>query len=363
MPGYLTDHGYRHDIFISYAHGPAFGDVAPLRDWSRQYHELLVANLRLMDIDPISVYLDGNRDRDDAIDPLDELGAQLADAVGGSAMLQVHLSNRYLRSEWCKRELAAWAESLPGKAGAKDRRISVTRLMDTGQAPWPDLLQPGGNQLPGVAYFTPGEDGPWGLNLDFEGKAPNDEFARAILLEVGAIRKRLQELRDELLKQAAAKSQLRNLEGPGQKTIYLHGREAQRREWDATRRELGTLNVEIRPSGPAPDDDDPVRWDKLSNVASRCDAMLMVGADRFELDDDLDLVGRERRALIQARFSRYLPCAVVDRANLRSEAFVRAASRRDVAWLNGQGANWQNQVQAWLADSTAATADKYGLPA
>ena len=89
--------------------------------------------------------------------------------------------------------------------------------------------------------------------------------------------------------------------------------------------------------------------------------MLLVGADQFELDDDLDVIGRDQRNLIQARFQRYLPCAVVDRKGLRSDAFVDAATIRGIEWLDGTRSDWTSEVPPWIARSAATAAAKYGV--
>ena len=355
---------FRYDVFISYAHGPR--DAAgrgPLKRWSHQFRDLLETNLEYFGIDPARIFFDDGARLDERLDPHAALATQFGEELAASAMLQVHVSPPYLKSEWCGRELAAWTAALPRKPGGPDRRISLIRVGDTADAPWPEALAPGGTQLPGVRFHDEGVVYPWGWNLDYDGAAPTAMFSDALTTTAAFLAKRIKEIQDDMQRRAAEARQVRMLEGgtAGVKSVYLHGRERESALWQRTADDLRRLDVEVRPFNPAPDDDEGQEWESLSKVASRCEAMLLVGGDRYDLDADLDVVGRDRRNYIQAKFRKFLPCAVIDRANLGNAGFVRAAQLRGIDWLDAGRADWGDAFRSWLGDAAQRAAAKYGL--
>lgn len=358
---------FAYDLFISYAHGPV-GETGrgPLQSWSRQFQQLLKLNLPLLGVDPARIYFDNGTRAEDRVDSLAPLDEQFAAALKKSAMLQVHVSNHYLKSKWCAKELAAWLACQPTKPGSADRRISLIRVGDTGDKPWPDALQPGGTQLPGPFFHDRGTPVPWGLNQDFEQNVPSPAFNTALINEAGAIARRIEELKGELRRRAAEERQVR-LMAAGAATgapppIYLHGRARERPLWDKVAADLTTVGMEIRPSRPAPDDDEQTPWGNYSKVASGCVAMVLVGNDPSDLDVELDVIGRDRRNYIRSRFGKFLPCAVLDRAGLKTPQAERSARLRDVDWLEAGHDDWPLTFKSWL-ETTAArvTADKYGV--
>jgi hypothetical protein len=361
MTCYLARHGFAHDIFISYAYGPKDGDYAPLQHWSSQFRTQLKLSLELEGIEPLGIWFDDTRDSDHGIDALQTLGKQFTEHIAASALLQTHVSSFYLTSDWCADELAKWVETLPAKLGGKDRRISVVRVGDTTGKAWPDALAPNGDPLAGHQFHEPSSKVPLGINKDWRNLAPCDKFNKQMLNLASVLSKRLMELGQELDQRQAEIDQVKDLRSGNPRSIYLHGRASHRAEWGETRDQLLGLGMEVRPLTPAPDDDEGPAWPKLTSIASRCQAMLLLGADEFELDDDLDVIGRDQRNLIQARFQRYLPCAVVDRKGLRSEAFVNAAAIRGIEWLDGTRSGWTADVSPWIARTAEIAARKYGV--
>lgn len=359
---FLAEHGFTHDIFISYAHGPRNSEGhSPLQSWSRQFRNLLESNLQMFGVSPVGLWFDDSDDHDRRLDPNEDLDEQFTRLIRGAAMLQVHVSDHYLASLWCRRELQKWVESLPDKPGAKDRRISVIRLTDTLGREWPEPLAPHGEQLPGIIFHGPGDRVPMGFNLNWGGNAPSQEFNTQIINVAAVISRRLQELDEQLKRQRVAQSQVSQLKSGAPEAIYLHGRASHAAEWRRTREELLDLGLEVRPTAPAPDDDEGSAWTSLSRIASRCDAMLLLGADRYELDDDLDVIGRDQRSYIEARFQRYLPCAVVDCSGIGDDAFMSAARTRGIDWLDATRNGWNRDVPPWLAHAAGTAARKYGV--
>jgi hypothetical protein len=92
----------------------------------------------------------------------------------------------------------------------------------------------------------------------------------------------------------------------------------------------------------------------------RCDAMLLVGVEGFAVDDDIDLIGRDRRNYIRSRFQKYLPCAIVDCARISTPTRVRAAQNRGIEWLDWN-AGLPGRLRVWLQQSSERAADSYGV--
>jgi hypothetical protein len=361
-PAQFSD-AFRYDLFISYAHGlPGPNGDGPLKRWSRQFRDLLEENLSFLSGSPARIFFDDGSRADESLDPLATLETQFGEKLAQSAMLQVHMSKYYLRSKWCGRELARWLESLPDKVGGPDRRISVVRLSETGDIAWPDALAPSGTQLPGNRFHDRESELPWGFGRDFS-TAPTEAFNAELITTAGVIHRRLTEIREAFDRRAAEAAQVRALDAgtSGVRSVYLHGRQREKEIWSRTAEELTRLDVEVQPFQPAPDDDEGETWNTLSKVASRCEAMLLVSADPFELGADLDMIGRERRNYIQSKFRKFLPCAVVDRTGLKNDLFLRAAKLRGIDWLDAQTPGWGGSFQSWLVDAAKRTAAKYGI--
>ncbi|WBH16815.1 hypothetical protein [Sphingomonas radiodurans] len=356
---------FRYDLFISYAHGPRLPNGhGPLKRWSKQFRDLLEVNLSLYLGRPARIFFDEGERLNESLDALASLETQFAQDLAHSAMLQVHVSRPYLGSKWCAHELNGWLAGLPTKLGGVERRISVVRVGDTGDIVWPEALAPGGTQLPGNRFHDEGSIVPWGMNLDFEGDAPSPAFSAELINTAGVIHRRLMELDSEARRREAEAQQVRALDAgiTGVRSVYLHGREREADWWNRTADELTQLDVEVQPiTGPAPDEDEGDVWRSLSRVASQCEAMLLVGGNAYELAADLDVVGRDRRNFIQSKFSKFLPCAVVDRTGLKNDRFLRAAKLRGIDWLDARTPEWGDGFRGWLGDAARRTANKYGI--
>ncbi len=111
-------------------------------------------------------------------------------------------------------------------------------------------------------------------------------------------------------------------------------------------------------------DDDSRKRNEYARLASRCDAMVLVGADGLNLDFDLDVVGRERRNFIASKYRKYLPCAVFDRrGNLARPARVSNARRFGIDWIDPNACDWPDYIKVWLQSSAEKVRQRYGLDA
>jgi hypothetical protein len=145
----------QHDIFVSYAHGPAPWDL--LGDWSRRFKVLLQSHLdHLMGTkDPnrrVSIWMDqtlsGNQ-------PLTD---EIRDAVQHSALLLVIMSRYYFETDWCADEARWFAEAAAATGGHRDH-IFVVRAEPTRETLWPPSLRDSsGHVLTGYKFFTSSDE-------------------------------------------------------------------------------------------------------------------------------------------------------------------------------------------------------------
>jgi hypothetical protein len=335
-----------------------------LKDWSAQFVDLLSNNLATVLRQPVSVFLDNSRRHENAIDRLAPLDDQLKEKIKNSALLHVHMSPHYLHSKWCAKELELWAALQTCKPGSGERRIAIARVLETDHKDWPQTLKDAaGEAIPAWWFHPRGEDEfPHGWSLDWNGRAPNKDFSEAMNNLTGALRRRLLELNEELTRQERERRQVAALQAGQVAAIYLYGRVEHRARWDETAGHINDVGLEVKPGEPEPataDEDERLR-ENLARIASRCDAMLLVGAEGFALDDDIDLIGRDRRNFIRSRFQKYLPCAVIDCAGIGTPPRVRAARNRGIDWLDANN-GWPGSLKGWLRQASARAADSYGL--
>jgi hypothetical protein len=135
-------HGYEFDLFLSYAHADVDGTgESPLKTWSQQFYRSLLATLRSFQLEPLPrIFLDEAPRQENALNRAAHLGPELIETVGKSALLQIVMSPQYLKSEWCRRELQAFVDSLPDKKGSAKDRIIIAKAIETEGQAWPEAL-------------------------------------------------------------------------------------------------------------------------------------------------------------------------------------------------------------------------------
>ena len=368
MTAYLAKHGYLHDVFVSYSHGDFDqAGTSLLKDWSTQFIELLNNNLSTVLCQPVSIFLDDSKRPENAVNRLASLTNQFKEKIEKTALLQVLMSPQYLHSQWCQKELELWVTSQSYRSGNRERRIAVARVLETDHKDWPQALKDAAGEALPAWWFYPrdGSNFPHGWMLDWKRKAPDPDFSSAMNNLTGALQRRLIELDEELTRQERQRRQIASLQTGQVSEIYLYGRIEHHVRWNETASHLDGAGIGVKPGEPEPatvEEDQGLR-EKLARIASRCDAMLLVGADGFALDDDIDLIGRDRRNFIRSRFQKYLPCAIVDCAGIRTPQRVRAAQIRGIDWLDvrNSSSGWLDSLKGWLQQASGRAADSYGV--
>jgi hypothetical protein len=140
--------GYKHDIFVSYAHV----DDVPIVEgpgWVSTFVDRLQRFLamRLGRADAYSIWMDrrliGNEPFSDA----------LLHNIRPSAALIIVLSPGYLQSEWCRDETNAFLETVRNKSHA-DRRVFIVETRPTERSQWPEAFR----NLLGYSFWKDGNN-------------------------------------------------------------------------------------------------------------------------------------------------------------------------------------------------------------
>jgi hypothetical protein len=108
--------GYENDVFISYSHIDNFKSVNAKIGWVDVFEEILRQRLFLRCSSQVKVF------RDPELRVLGEFSQQLVNAISSTAAFISILSNPYVESEWCLRELRQFVDS-----GGLERIIKVEK--------------------------------------------------------------------------------------------------------------------------------------------------------------------------------------------------------------------------------------------
>jgi hypothetical protein len=349
MP-YLEPH-FDPDVFVSYSHGDPQGGVAPLRDWTRNLIERLREGLHALEteFDGLDIWMDPQKD------PTALLTDELRDKASRCAVLMIVMSNRYLKSSWCKDELywfRAQVHARPGESG----RIFVLRAQKTDESLWPKFLRDSrGHAIAGFTFHDPEIGDPWGFQLE----RPGDEFFKELARLRNWLTKRLHEMRDRAAKkaeqQAKADAPAAPLAGT-KRRVYVHAPP----DTEAVREEIDTALTKdgIVPFAPIVGAGKSlVEWQNeakqlRAEAARRSQALTLVrvpDGQRF-VGDLLDIGVDERERIVAARGGAPMPCAVFDKTG---EAPPFDLGRFDVKRFDLSETNWSGQFRAWLDASLA----------
>lgn len=181
---------FTHDIFISYGH---LDDISPFgqeQGWIDLLHKrLLVLVGQALGYEP-SIWLDGHN-----LQGNDELGGAISEGVNQSLLLIPIISPRYVQSDWCKREMAAFHASDPPPSQATPGfRSRVFKVVKT---PLPDhlkTLEPEQiRNLRGYPFYAP--DDASGLLTEFSPEPTDKQYWQMLNRLVADITKALIELK------------------------------------------------------------------------------------------------------------------------------------------------------------------------
>jgi hypothetical protein len=353
---YLAPH-FNPDVLVSYSHGDPVGGRAPLRDWSQALIRRLEDGLHALEteFDGLDVWMDPD------IDPTAYLTDELKEKAGACGVLMIVMSNRYLRSSWCKEELEWFKEQFEGRA-RDGGRVFVIGAQKTDESLWPDFLRDGrGHALIGFPFYDPENGFPWGFQL----REPGDDYFKELTRLQIWLTKRLRELRERAARaaQAMAEAAAPPPAAPaptGSRRIYLHAPP----ECESAQAEIGlALKSDgfIPVAPPAAAGIKLADWRREANermeAARRCEALALlrvVEGERF-VGDLLDIGVDERERIAGARGAP-LPCAVLDKTGEGLPIDVKpfGIERFDI-----NQTDWRGRFRAWLDTARASPAQAH----
>lgn len=358
---------FRHDVFVSYAHGDIDGaGTSLLKGWSLAFKLGLEAELRHSLSSPgLSIFVDENKQHDQGLDGSNPLTRQLQEAASGAALLLILMSPPYLRSDWCRDERSWWFKQTKAQAFPEvGSRHFVARIGPVNDDSWPkELCDEGGHpplgfwfhERPGDEFFT--------RPFAWPKPAPDTagEFRDALVDLAGQMAARMRKLNEALLRTRQAAADRAKLRADGGQLIYLHGRARDKARWEAAYDELDSAGYAVLPHAPQTEFDDP----RLANDAekeiirtlSRCDGLLLVPSDDpWSLNADLAVVGRQWRNSARAQSRKLLPCAVVDRGlTLDAKPRLRRTARTlGIDWIDAAITGWIGELRVWLGAAGAS---------
>jgi TIR domain len=142
--------GYRHDVFVSYAHS----DNVPVAGTEIGFVSQLVADLRAEVGRKIGKSLDIWWDHYNLSGNM-PVTPEIMAAAGDCASIVVIASPAYLRSEWCDRERSTFSQFLGKRQSGASRAVFVVSIEPIGQ----EKLPVGLKDLTGYEFYRALEDG------------------------------------------------------------------------------------------------------------------------------------------------------------------------------------------------------------
>ena len=251
---------YEHDLFISYAHIDNQPLTAEQQGWVTRFHATLAAQLSMRLGSVAHIW------RDDKLRGNDVFTDEIVQQFGRTALLVSVLTPRYLASDWCRRELAAFCDEAARSGGLapgnKARVFKVVKTPVADQATLPQQVR----DTKGYEFFTDCDGAP--LELD---PAYGVRFSEAYFRMVGIL---AWELSQQLKTLQADPAQAANDAVPAPETgpiVYLAECTADRREARAVlEAELKLHGLRVLPDHPLPREDEARYLAGCAEMLARC---------------------------------------------------------------------------------------------
>ncbi len=250
--------GFKHDLFVSYAHGDNIPRGRYPLGWVTKLREEIEAEVQELGLRDFSLFMDYQ-----GLASNFPLSDQLMQAIKDSAVLLVVLSPAYISSEWCQREKNAFLKEISPKSG----RVFVAEKHPPKADPAPPELE----GLLGIRFYGKGADG---LLLQFS--PDDDEFLRAVKKLGDHLERQLRKMKPSGVERPDSESvtatQTRTLVFLAE---VLQGLDRSR---DKVKTSLGQYGVDVVPASYYRGDDDEVR-SKVQADLKQCDFFIQLLSD------------------------------------------------------------------------------------
>lgn len=327
---------------MSYAQGR--GDR--LKHWSQCLARELENDILDLQVefDDLDIFIDTE------LDPTKRLTGQLRGKVRSSGLLLVIMSNRYLRSAWCKDELE-WFDGEIRQCQSEGGLVLVVRAQPTAHAAWPDCLKDErGHVVLGFQFHPDSKGGdevvhPYG----WPEPQPSD---RAYFEELGklatSVTRRLREIRDrnELKAQASQPRVRITIEGEPQ--IYLQAPAGELDVWQSTKKALEEAGCKVLPDRLLQIGDDlkamqDARKERLQILQNQAHALCLLHCQQGNgVVREIEAIANDR--LVMQAFGKDVPCAVLNLAG----GDLPLAKALGIDTIPAVGDEWLLHFQGWL---------------
>lgn len=297
---------FKHDVFISYARAEKDTGSDLLVKWSHHVASRIISflNTRFNPGQPdearIDVFIDEH-----GLQSGDKLPDALKVAVENSAFLLVLMSPSYIKSRWCKEELAYhFAES---KKHGRIGHCVVVRAQHLADDSWPEPLR---DDRGGPVLYRDLVDPETQLAIgldDFETPALK-AGTRQVFIE---LKQRIEDFRKFLEARKIYDAPVQA--PPVRPVIYLHARPEAMTAWQNARQTLKTKAVVSPDSLPNSADDVYIpgrRKDQLMEY-SRCHGLAVLRTSDSDVRLDVKTIYLDRQLLFQD-YQKNIPWAIVD---------------------------------------------------
>lgn len=236
---------FERHAFISYAHIDDEPLLADDDGWVTMFHRTLQQQLAMRLGEKANIW------RDERLRPIEDFSAEITDKLAGAAVLISVLSPRYLKSDWCLRELTTFCDLAERETGLMlDNKSRVFKVLTLPLENRNDASLPAAmNRALGYEFFAPGPDG------DELPLAPSfgEEYKQKFLRKVSSVAadiKRMMTLLDAEAPRPDA------LPAPPKPTVYLATCSQDRRDSrEMLATELERLGCTVLPDRQLPTDE------------------------------------------------------------------------------------------------------------
>jgi hypothetical protein len=360
---------YTNDVFISYSHGDVHGTGdTNFKQWSRCFWRELRREFESDDDLPgLTIFFDSSDRPNEGVDPFISLDPHLEERASNAAVFMPLISPRYLKSEWCLRELKWWREAQEKRRLDTRGRLAPVLIWGAppaGMVSWQEALKEIGlSQLTGINFFPPDKARlrPQPFGWPGVGERVEDQrFYEPLLTAVGYLKHHLVEFKSIVSEGSAETAP--TVGDDVKPSIYLHGRSDDPDNWERAADELSKAGFPVSPDAPEPIETDAAKREKIRearvSTMSTCDALLVLGPqDNATFNEELMILGKHDRQLAIDRAQRVLglaakrlPCGVVDTVSDAARAKRRRAQavNSHLGWFAMADQSWVGQAADWL---------------
>ena len=198
---------YNKDLFISYAHIDNQPVSPDHEGWISRFHASLAALLSMRLGQKARIW------RDNKLQGNDVFADEIVDQFAQTALLVSILTPRYLKSDWCTKEIREFCNH--GGGTAVDNKARVFKVLKT-PVDTQDALPPLVKNILGYEFFTMEDGAPLELDPEY-----GDKFAQEYNRKVGKLAWDISQLLKTLAARTDTTDSPADTQAPAKATVYL----------------------------------------------------------------------------------------------------------------------------------------------